>query len=66
MFGLYGKLGGKRLCPAYWDFDTSLFRNLRVSGRFRLHFRSEALNDANDLVGDNTSLHDPIFGIAGR
>lgn len=51
--------------PGYWDFDTSLLKNVRISDRFRLQFRAEAFNHANFLVGDNNSLQDPIFGIAG-
>ena len=56
------------MCPGYWDLDISLLKNVRVSHRFRLHFRAEAFNYANSLVGDNqelAGLQDPIFEIAG-
>jgi outer membrane receptor protein involved in Fe transport len=54
--------------PSYWDFDTSLFKNLPISDRFRLQFRVEAFNvfnHTNFLIGNNTGLHDPLFGQAG-
>ena len=54
--------------PSYWAVDTSLIKNVRISDRFRLQFRAEAFNvfnHTNFLIGDNTSLHDPLFGIAG-
>ena len=67
--GCVGNLGRNTFVgPSYWDFDTSLFKNLRISDRFRLQFRAEAFNvfnHTNFLIGNNTSLHDPIFGIAG-
>jgi hypothetical protein len=54
--------------PGYWAADASIFKNFRVSERLRLQFRAEAFNvfnHTNFLIGDNVSLHDPIFGIAG-
>jgi hypothetical protein len=54
--------------PSYWAVDTSLLKNVRISDRFLLQFRAEAFNvfnHTNFLIGDNTSLHDPLFGIAG-
>jgi hypothetical protein len=67
--GCVGNLGRNTFVgPSYWDFDTSLFKNLRISDRFRLQFRAEAFNvfnHTNFLIGNNTSLHDPIFGVAG-
>ncbi len=67
--GCVGNLGRNTFVgPSYWDFDTSLFKNLRISDRFRLQFRAEAFNvfnHTNFLIGNNVSLHDPIFGHAG-
>jgi outer membrane receptor protein involved in Fe transport len=54
--------------PGYWAADMSIFKNFRISERSHLQFRAEAFNifnHTNFLVGDNTSLHDPFFGIAG-
>lgn len=69
MFGLRGKPGPEYICdPGYWAVDTSLLKNVRISEQFRLQFRAEAFkvfNHTNFLIGDNTSLHDPFFGIAG-
>jgi hypothetical protein len=67
--GCVGNLGRNTFVgPSYWDFDTSLFKNLRISDRFRLQFRAEAFNvfnHTNFLIGNNTSLHDSFFGQAG-
>jgi hypothetical protein len=67
--GCVGNLGRNTFVgPSYWDFDTSLFKNLRISDRFRLQFRAEAFNvfnHTNFLIGNNVSLHDPVFGQAG-
>ena len=54
--------------PGYWATDMSVFKNFKITERFRLQFRVEAfnvLNHANFLLGNHTSLHDPLFGIAG-
>jgi len=54
--------------PSYWAVDTSIFKNFQVSERFHLQFMAEAFNvfnHTNFLIGDNSSLHDPIFGAAG-
>ena len=54
--------------PGYWSADTSLFKNFKLSERLHLQFRAEAFNTFNHtnfLIGDNVSLHDPIFGISG-
>jgi hypothetical protein len=54
--------------PGYWAGDASIFKNFRISERLHLQFRAEALNvlnHTNFLIGNNSSLHDPIFGAAG-
>ena len=54
--------------PGYWAVDTSLLKNVRISDRFHLQFRAEAFNvfnHTNFLLGDNSSLHGPLFGVAG-
>ena len=67
--GCVGNLGRNTFVgPGYWAVDTSLLKNVRISDRLRLQFRAEAFNvfnRTNFLIGDNTSLHDPLFGIAG-
>lgn len=67
--GCVGKLGRNTFVgPGYWGFDTTVLKNVRISDRFRLQFRAEAfnvLNHTNFLLGDNSSLHDPFFGVAG-
>ncbi|MFY9560155.1 MAG: hypothetical protein WAQ52_07975 [Terriglobales bacterium] len=67
--GCVGNLGRNTFVgPSYWAVDTSLLKNVRISDRFRLQFRAEAFNvfnHTNFLLGDNSSLHDPRFGVAG-
>jgi hypothetical protein len=67
--GCVGNLGRNTFVgPSYWNFDTSLFRNLRISDKVALQFRAEAFNvfnHTNFLIGNNQSLHDPFFGQAG-
>ena len=67
--GCVGNIGRNTFVgPSYWNFDTSLFRNLQISERFRLQFRAEAFNvfnNTNFLIGNNQSLHDSVFGQAG-
>ena len=67
--GCVGNLGRNTFVgPSYFAIDTSLLKNVRISDRFRLQFRAEAfniLNHTNFLIGDNSSLHDPQFGVAG-
>jgi Carboxypeptidase regulatory-like domain/TonB dependent receptor len=67
--GCVGNLGRNTFVgPGYWAADTSIFRNFSLSDRVRLQFRAEAfnvLNHTNFLIGNNTALHDPLFGQAG-
>jgi hypothetical protein len=67
--GCVGNLGRNTFVgPGYWAVDTSLVKNIRVSERLHLQFRAEAFNvfnHTNFLLGNNTSLHDPLFGSAG-
>ncbi len=67
--GCTGNLGRNTFVgPGYWAADISMFKNFPVSERFRLQFRAEAfnvLNRTNFLIGNNSSLHDPLFGAAG-
>jgi hypothetical protein len=64
-----GNLGRNTLVgPGYWAADISLIKNLRVRETIHLQFRAEAFNvfnHTNFLIGDNTALHDPLFGQAG-
>ncbi len=66
--GCVGNLGRNTFVgPGYWVADTSIFRNFRLADRFHLQFRAEAfnvLNHTNFFIGDNTRLHDPLFGQA--
>jgi hypothetical protein len=67
--GCVGNLGRNTFVgPGYWVADTSVFRNFSLAERFHLQFRAEAfnvLNHTNFLIGDNVSLHSPLFGSAG-
>ncbi len=67
--GCVGNIGRNTFVgPSYWNFDTSVFRNLRISDKVALQFRAEAFNvfnNTNFLIGNNQSLHDPVFGQAG-
>jgi len=60
--------------PGYWNLDTSLFKNFRLSDRFQLQFRVEAFNIFNhtnfqlgENVGpsNNNRTQNPDFGKAG-
>lgn len=66
--GCVGNLGRNTFVgPGYWNGDVSLFRTFKVSDRIHLKFRAEAfnvLNHTNFLIGNNTALHDPLFGQA--
>ena len=67
--GCVGNLGRNTFVgPGYWMADTSLFKLFKVADKVQLQFRAEAFNvfnHTNFLIGDNTSLHDPLFGVAG-
>jgi outer membrane receptor protein involved in Fe transport len=67
--GCVGNLGRNTFVgPGYWAADTSAIKNLRIRERIQLQFRAEAFNlfnHTNFLIGDNTALHDPLFGRAG-
>jgi outer membrane receptor protein involved in Fe transport len=73
--GCVGNLGRNTfLGPGYLNLDTSLFKNFRLSDRFRLQFRAEAFNilnhtnfqlGANGGPSGNNRLNSPEFGKAG-
>ncbi|MBZ5722899.1 MAG: carboxypeptidase regulatory-like domain-containing protein [Acidobacteriia bacterium] len=67
--GCVGNLGRNTFVgPGYWDADTSIAKTFAISDRFHLQFRAEAFNvfnHTNFLIGNNTGLHDPLFGQAG-
>jgi hypothetical protein len=73
--GCVGNLGRNTFVgPGYLNLDTSLFKNIRVSDRFRLQFRAEAFNILNHTnfqlgmgngPGGNNPLNSPEFGKAG-
>lgn len=67
--GCVGNLGRNTFVgPGYWAADVSLFKIFELSDKIQLQFRVEAFNvfnHTNFLIGDNTSLHDPVFGQAG-
>ena len=74
--GCVGNLGRNTFVgPGYLNLDTSLFKTLRLSDRFRLQFRAEAFNIFNHTnfqlgvpnVGPtgNNRLNSPQFGKAG-
>jgi len=73
--GCVGNLGRNTfLGPGYWAVDTSIFKNLRLSDRFRLQFRAEVFNIFNHTnfqlggatgpMGSN-KLNNSQFGQAG-
>ena len=54
--------------PSFWSADISLSKTFTFSGRFHLQFRTEAFNvfnHTNFLIGNNSNLHSPLFGMAG-
>jgi hypothetical protein len=74
--GCVGNLGRNTFVgPGYLNLDTSLFKNFRLSDRFRLQLRAEAFNILNHTnfqlgVGNvgpsgNNRLNSPEFGKAG-
>jgi hypothetical protein len=73
--GCVGNLGRNTFVgPTYWAVDTSIFKTVRISDRFKLQFRAEAFNvfnhtnfqlgGATGLV-DSNNLSNPQFGQAG-
>jgi hypothetical protein len=72
--GCVGNLGRNTFVgPGYWAVDTSIFKNFRLSDRFRLQFRAEAFNvfnHTNFQLGttttplDTANLNNPHFGQA--
>jgi hypothetical protein len=75
--GCVGNLGRNTFVgPGYWNLDTSLFKNFRLSDRFLLQFRAEAFNIFNhtnfqlgvavvNSPSGNNKLNSPEFGKAG-
>jgi hypothetical protein len=67
--GCVGNLGRNTFIgPSYWSADVSLSRTFVFSDKFHLQFRAEAFNvfnHTNFLIGNNSSLHSPLFGMAG-
>ena len=67
--GCVGNLGAEYVWgPGYWDVDMSVLKTFALSEQFHLQFRAETFNvfnHTNFLLGDNTSLHDALFGVAG-
>ncbi len=54
--------------PGYWSADMSLSKTFAFSDKYRLQFRTEAFdvfNHTNFLIGSNSNLHSPLFGMAG-
>src|ERR1700730_13873177 len=75
-FGLPEKSWPKCVCAGYWAADTSIFKNFRISAKFRLQFRPEAFNvfnranfqpgNAEARTGNNRSLSSLRFGRTQR
>lgn len=61
----FGNLGRNRLrSAAYWNMDTSVFRNFPFGEGKRLEFRVEAFNVANTVIygTPHNDMTDPDFG----
>jgi hypothetical protein len=67
--GCVGNLGRNTFIgPSYRSADISLSKTFAFSDKFHLQFRAEAFNvfnHTNFLIGNNSDLHSPIFGMAG-
>jgi Carboxypeptidase regulatory-like domain len=65
-FGTYGNAGRDSLVgPAFWDLDTSVFRQFPVGDGRQFVFRAEAFNLANHVnlgLPDGTITDGPSFG----
>jgi hypothetical protein len=63
-----GNLGRNTfLGPSYWSADVSLSKNFAFAEGVHLQFRTEAFNvfnHTNFLIGNNSNLHSPTFGMA--
>jgi hypothetical protein len=66
--GCVGNLGRNTFVgPSFWSADISLSKTFAFSDRFHMQFRTEAFNvfnHTNFLIGNNSNLHSPIFGMA--
>lgn len=67
--GCVGNLGRNTFIgPSYWSADISLSKSFAFSDKFHLQFRAESFdvfNHTNFLIGNNSNLHSPLFGMAG-
>jgi hypothetical protein len=61
----YGNVGRDSMrTPAYWNLDTSLFRQIPIREDKRLEIRVEAFNLFNNVIygGPNAGVLNPSFG----
>jgi hypothetical protein len=66
--GCTGNLGRNTfLGPGLWTADVSLVKNIHVREQLHLQIRAEAFNvfnHTNFLLGNNSAIHDSVFGQA--